>query len=305
MAHRLRSNVRAAAFTVFVVLLLAAALTPVVDYFLPLMLATVMVSVAFFVVVFPGSRFFTLSLANSMAVYACLFVLFVETNFGLVADWAIYAGFPLPIVAFLAGAWWRREGIRAIVTAEGLREERGFARVLAWLVPVFGIGALTFLLPGSGLERAGHDVAFLVAMGAIAAVVFAVSRDVCTFMLDLGILFEEFFKRASGLLVPAFAFLTFYSLLVIVFASLYRILDVYSSEDHFVIGGATRDITFLESLYFSIVTLATVGYGDIVPRTDLVRAIVAVEIVLGVLLLLFGFNEIFSYAREHRRRGPS
>ena len=43
------------------------------------------------------------------------------------------------------------------------------------------------------------------------------------------------------------------------------------------------------------------GYGDIAPASDIVRVIVAVQIMFGVLLLLFGFWEIMSYARERRR----
>jgi len=31
------------------------------------------------------------------------------------------------------------------------------------------------------------------------------------------------------------------------------------------------------------------------------QVLVAVQIIAGVLLLLFGFSEIISYAREHRR----
>ena len=69
-----------------------------------------------------------------------------------------------------------------------------------------------------------------------------------------------------------------------------------------------RDITFPESVYFSIITLSTVGYGDVVPYSDLVRIIVASEIVFGVLLILFGFSEILRYSRErvheHIRHGP-
>jgi voltage-gated potassium channel len=69
-----------------------------------------------------------------------------------------------------------------------------------------------------------------------------------------------------------------------------------------------REISFLESLYFSIITLSTVGYGDLVPASALVRAIAALQIVIGVWLIIFGFSEVLRYARERdwreeRRRG--
>ncbi|MBK7649438.1 MAG: two pore domain potassium channel family protein [Flammeovirgaceae bacterium] len=45
---------------------------------------------------------------------------------------------------------------------------------------------------------------------------------------------------------------------------------------------------WFDSLYFSIVTFATVGYGDISPVTQLARMVVASEIFisLGTLVML-------------------
>ena len=67
-------------------------------------------------------------------------------------------------------------------------------------------------------------------------------------------------------------------------------------------AGEPLDLSFTECLYFSIITLSTVGYGDLVPLSPLVRVIVGVEIICGVLLLLFGFSEIISYSRDKTRR---
>ena len=106
----------------------------------------------------------------------------------------------------------------------------------------------------------------------------------------------------SRALVGAFAFLTFYSVLVIVFAALYRILSSISSVPDFVVAGQPREISFVESLYFSVITMATVGYGDITPLSDLARLVAAVQVVVGILLLLFGFSEILSYTRDRGRR---
>jgi voltage-gated potassium channel len=106
----------------------------------------------------------------------------------------------------------------------------------------------------------------------------------------------------SRALVGAFAFLTFYSVLVIVFAALYRILSSISPAPDFVVAGQPGEISFVESLYFSVITMATVGYGDITPLSDLARLVAAVQVVVGILLLLFGFSEILSYTRDRRRR---
>ena len=138
-------------------------------------------------------------------------------------------------------------------------------------------------------------------MGTVSVVVVFASRDVAIFLLNSGLLFEEFFQSATRLLVPAFAFLTFYSMLVIVFACIYRIIDRFADGPQFLINGGAETITFAQALYFSIITVSTVGYGDVVPLSNSVRVVVAIQIICGILLLLFGFTEIFTYARERLR----
>jgi hypothetical protein len=56
-------------------------------------------------------------------------------------------------------------------------------------------------------------------------------------------------------------------------------------------GSFTGDLgvgphVILSLLYFSVVTLATVGYGDIVPRTDMARMLVSTEMLSGFVLLI-------------------
>jgi hypothetical protein len=45
-------------------------------------------------------------------------------------------------------------------------------------------------------------------------------------------------------------------------------------------------------------TITTLGFGDVAPTSSLVRAITAVEVVSGLLMLLFGFGEITRSASE-------
>jgi voltage-gated potassium channel len=46
------------------------------------------------------------------------------------------------------------------------------------------------------------------------------------------------------------------------------------------------DITWSESFYFTIVTLTTVGYGDVTPETDYQRAVVALFVLIGVTIFV-------------------
>lgn len=58
--------------------------------------------------------------------------------------------------------------------------------------------------------------------------------------------------------------------------------------DHF-----TYNVTVLQEhqpsllgyFYYSIVTITTLGFGDIVPKTDIARVIVAIEVILGYIML--------------------
>lgn len=298
-----RQWISGAALTAMLVGVIAAAIADVDSLFFPVMVGAVAIAVAVIHGLFPGSRLFSIALANLLGVYACVFVFFLVANFGPVDAPVLPVGFLLPVAGFLVGCWRRRETVRAVVRSGPVSIDRLLPAAFGWLAPVFAIGAITFLLPGLGLTALQYDIAFLAAMAGIALVVFLVAHEVAAFLVETGLLFEEFFERARHLVRPAFAFITFYSLLVILFASLYRIIDRYSAESHFLVQGQLSDITFPEALYFSIVNISTVGFGDIVPHSDLVRILSAIEIVLGVLLLLFGVSEILAYSRERRERG--
>ncbi len=259
-------------------------------------------AVIFFVITFPGSRFFALALANYLAVYGCIFAFVADSNFVVVSSWVRGIGFALPILAFLGGAWFKRQEIREIVASEEMLNEHRFGGLFIWMVPIFAIGAVTFMLPLQTLSPIALELAFLGAMTLIALIVLFVSEEVATFLIETGLLFEGFFQRMSNLVVPAFAFFTFYSLIVIIFAAIYRILDRVGPGLHFLRSGEPAALDFADSLYFSVVTLSTVGYGDITPASQIVRVLVSIQIILGVLLLLFGFSEIRDYARDRRIR---
>jgi voltage-gated potassium channel len=173
---------------------------------------------------------------------------------------------------------------------------------LLWLLPTFIVAGAVVLLSHAAEPVANTGVVLLGSMVLIGLIVFTVSRDVAIFLVDAGLLFEEFFFRVSQLVIPAFAFLTFYSLLVILFACVYQILSQYTSEPHFYVGGAPHVLSFSEAIYFSIVSISTVGYGDIVPHSSLARLLASLEVICGFMLLLFGVSELLRYTREHPER---
>ena len=50
--------------------------------------------------------------------------------------------------------------------------------------------------------------------------------------------------------------------------------------------------SYLDALYFCVVSLATVGYGDLTPQTPLARGFTIVYIINGVAILLALFDRI-------------
>jgi len=250
---------------------------------------------------FPQRSFFSHTFTSLVAVYAAIFAFFIEELFGEISPAAAGIGFCLPIVAFLSGCWLRRADIRAVIDHPDMRGGEALYGALAWLIPVFLVGGAVFLLSWLSEAMVNTNLVFLLAMSAIGFIVLGVSRSVAIFLVDAGLLFEEFFQRMSGLAIPAFAFLTFYALLVILFASLFSIVSRFPTGDHFHVGNTTRALSFSEAIHFSIVTISTVGYGDIVPASNIARVLASIEVICGVLLLLFGVSELLEYTREHRR----
>lgn len=61
-----------------------------------------------------------------------------------------------------------------------------------------------------------------------------------------------------------------------------------------------RQLTPVESGYFSVVTITTLGYGDIVPKTEVARFLTAVESILGILTIGLFLNAVAQSAERRR-----
>jgi voltage-gated potassium channel Kch len=60
-------------------------------------------------------------------------------------------------------------------------------------------------------------------------------------------------------------------------------------------GSEHRSIeVYLRSIYFSFITLTSVGYGEILPQSMMAQQLVILESVMGVLLLSFSLGIVFS-----------
>jgi voltage-gated potassium channel len=245
------------------------------------------------------SAFFNVVLANVITLYLCFFTFFVESLFQGIPPLYIAAGFLMPLATFLGGAVVKQHEIRGIIQSQVYINEAKFVRSFLWLLPIAVIGVLAFVM-----HEAHEDSVqlirryFLIEMGAISAIVFLASRDFTLMLVDTGILFGDFFASNARLIKPAFAFFTFYSLNIVVFAAIYRIIDHVSKTRHFFVHGVARGITFIEAMYFSLTTVSTVGYGDIVPASNAIRFIAGGQIFLGTMLFFFGVHAILGHGKK-------
>ena len=85
-------------------------------------------------------------------------------------------------------------------------------------------------------------------------------------------------------------------LLVVIFSSAYVLMSD-ASPDSF-----TEPLNHVDALYFTLVSLATIGYGDITPVTETARVVVMVQIVANIAVLGVALKLIVGVARTSARQ---
>ncbi len=147
--------------------------------------------------------------------------------------------------------------------------QRGLARraLTTAVVLAAGLRLLAAALDSSALEHVANGVAVLVALQTVA---MALRYSFSGARVD-----REHVYAALG------AFLLFGVFFGVLFASLQTI----DPETFAVAGEPGTIMTIPTGIYFSFITLATVGYGDIVPKSDLARGLAVLETVAGQLYL--------------------
>lgn len=253
------------------------------------------------------SAFFNVILSNVVTIYLCFFTFFVESIFPQLPAVFVTVGFLLPLAAFLGGAAAKKEEITGIIQSQVYINEAKFIRSFLWLIPIALIGVVAFALHQShGNTPEVRRWYFLGEMFSISAVVFMASRDFTLMLIDTGVLFGEFAAANARLIKSAFAFFIMYSFNIIIFAAVYKDIDYLSGIHHFAVHGEQRHLSFVEAVYFSLVTVSTLGFGDIIPLTNAMRFIVGLQSFFGTLLFFFGVHAILGHSqRRHREELPN
>ncbi len=90
-----------------------------------------------------------------------------------------------------------------------------------------------------------------------------------------------------------------YVLLGLIFSALYRVIAQLSGTSFFV---QAQHATTNQYLYFSFVSLTTVGYGDLTAATKVGRSVVVLEPLLGQIFLVTTVARLVSIFQPNRRR---
>ena len=181
------------------------------------------------------------------------------------------------VVTALAGA-----GAALAVRAAGL--PRRLVRLAAALaLVVLALSAVRATVGGVGEGAALLMNAALVSLGP-PAVAVGIVRDLRT--------------TGQVQLTAVLGVLSLYLLLGMFFAFTYAAIDEIGSEPFFADG---KDATTSICLYYSFVTLTTVGFGDYVAATDLGHTLAVLEALIGQIYLVTVVSLIVSNLGFNRR----
>ncbi len=148
-----------------------------------------------------------------------------------------------------------------------LRADR---RLRMWAIAL-GTAAVAVVVVLSAIESA------IVVYGAVGACSLVLIASAMTAIVST--LVERRRVDASTVL----GVLCVYLLLALLFASTHQVFAAFSTD---YLNGAPIPPTASDLLYFSVITLTTVGFGDITPASQLARAVTVTEALTGQLYLV-------------------
>jgi hypothetical protein len=185
---------------------------------------------------------------------------------------------------------------------------------LAQLARIFFLGGtLVFALHTSGAPRSTYLVcAGLVVVAAVLLLSFQsgsqaeqTTAAISAFLLVVAVLGTILRRFRAGVVVTGSSILAaicIYLLVGLAFSAVYGFLAAVGSGGLF--AGTAGDGNSVERVYFSYVTLATVGYGDFVMASDVGRMIAVTEGLLGQIYLVTIVSLLVANLGARRGRPP-
>jgi hypothetical protein len=198
-------------------------------------------------------------------------------------------------------------GVYVVIIAFGESSIAGLIRVILLALTVLaavrirGAGGAWTALPAAGVVVALTAAAIATRRGSdrlsVCLVAAAVLLLVVAAML---MILVRLWRRPVADTQTVAGALTVYLLLALLFATLHQLFAALLGQPY--LDGVPGIVDSARYLYFSVITLATVGYGDISPACGTARAVAMAEALVGQLYLVAVVGTVVGNMTGTRRR---
>ena len=154
--------------------------------------------------------------------------------------------------------------------------------LISMIVVFFGTIGVYYILPLTAREFGARSIALI-------------TLAVVAFLAVLAWQVREIFRAEMPGLRAVQAVVVAVPLFITGYAALYVILSQAQ-------GGFTEQLTRTSALYFSVVVFSSVGFGDIVPKSDLNRLVVTSQMLAGLIFLAVVIRLFFGVSKLSRER---
>ena len=212
--------------------------------------------------------------------YGLVLVLLILSYFVLAVAGDFSYGRTLTLVVLAATTW---------LALRASQVERRLLRYAMALIPVVTLAAIVLGLFGS--EELAQGVATaLTALLVVAAPVAIVKRLATHPVINLNTFYGA---------------VCVYLLIAMFFASIFSLTGVLSGDPFFAQVQPPQEAGALDYLYFSLVTITTVGYGDLTAVGGVGRMMAVFEAILGQLYLITVVSLVVQNLGEARRKNKA
>ena len=191
-----------------------------------------------------ANDFFGVIFANSVGVYTCLYIVFLSTNFPDSEPPEQQIGYLLPLLGFSCGVFAGRRHLQPLVAHVPRHRSTALRGAAVWIGPLALVAIVSSFLRIPSWTPSSQGFGLVTSMTVIGVIAFGASRRISLFLIETGAVFRTFFANAVKLVQPAFALLTCYSLVIILFGAAYTIFDQVSVTPNFATLGTAAPMTF-------------------------------------------------------------
>ena len=183
------------------------------------------------------------------------------------------------------GTWFKYAelGFTILFTVEYAARIACAPRRMRYILSFYGLVDLISILPSYAMLAAGKGSTVTVLRALRLLRVFRVLK-LAHMLSEAGALRQAFWASRSKIAV----FLAFVAILVVLLGSLMYIIE-----------GPEHGFTSIpQSMYWAVVTMTTVGYGDIAPQSAIGKAIAAFVMVIGYSMIIIPIGIVSAELRE-------